>query len=320
MESKNNLSRPIKTRLSKLFDIEYPIIQGGMIWAAGWKLASAVSQAGGLGLIGGGSMQPDLFREHIRKAKAAANKPFGVNIPLMYEHSPGLLKAAIEENIDIVFTSAGNPAKIADTVKSAGIKWVHCVPTVKMARKAQDAGVDAVVAEGVEAGGHNGFDGVTTFCLVPQAADAVDIPVIAAGGICDWRGFKAAMILGAEAVQIGTRFAAAIESSAAEEYKRAVVDSNDTGTYLAFRTIGPIRIVRTAFAQRIQRAEYQGASAEELHQLHGKGRGRLGIFMGNGDEGLFEAGQSAGMVSEIISAGEVVRDLVRGYWEHQDCL
>jgi len=312
----NDNLKPIETRISRLFGIDYPIIQGGMIWAAGWKLASAVSKAGGLGLIGGGSMEPDLFRQHIRKARAAvAEKPLGVNIPLMYQHAPGLVKVTIEEEVPIVFTSAGNPQKVADTFKTAGVKWAHCVPNVRMALKVQDAGADAVVAEGTEAGGHNGFEGVTTFCLVPQVADAVEIPLIAAGGIADWRGFRAALILGAEGIQVGTRFAATVESSAAEEYKRAVVAADDTGTYLAFQPLGPIRMIRTPFAEKVRQAEWEGISREKLEELHSKGRGRKGIFLGDGEEGMFEAGQSSGLVKEIKTAGEVVRDFVEGYWK-----
>ena len=307
--------QPIITRVSRLFGIDYPIIQGGMIWAAGWKLASAVSQAGGLGLIGGGSMQPELFRQHIRKCKASTEKPFGVNIPMMYDHATGLFEVTFDEQIPVIFTSAGNPAKVSGMIKSAGVKWTHCVPTVKMALKAQDSGVDAVVVEGTEAGGHNGFDGVTTFCLIPQAADALEIPVIAAGGISDWRGFKAALILGAEGIQVGTRFAATVESSAAEAYKQAIIQAKDNDTYLAFRTIGPIRIIRTEFAERVRKIEDEGASPQELHELHGKGRGKLGIFEGNGDEGLFEAGQSSGLIKEIKSAKEVIEDFVQGYWK-----
>ena len=306
--------KPIKTRISDLFGIDYPIIQGGMIWASGWKLASAVSEAGGLGLIGGGSLQPDLFREHIQKARDFTSKPFGVNIPLMYKHAPGLIEVTLEEKVDIVFTSAGNPAKAADTFKSAGVKWVHCVPNVRMALKVQDAGADAVVAEGTEAGGHNGFEGVTTFCLIPQVADAVDIPVIAAGGIADGRGFKAAIALGAEGIQVGTRFAASVESSAAEEYKRGVIEAGDTGTYLAFQSTGPVRMIRTPYAERVREAEWGGISKEKLDELHGEGRGRKGIFLGDGDEGMFEAGQSSGLVKEMQTAGDVVRDFVEGWW------
>lgn len=306
---------PISTPVSRLFNIDYPIVQGGMIWVSGWKLASAVSAAGALGIIGGGSMDPELFRQHIRKTRSATEKPFGVNIPLMYKHAPDLIKVSIEEKVEIVFTSAGNPAKPAEIFKSAGIKWVHCVPNVKMALKAQDAGVSAVVAEGVEAGGHNGFDGITTFCLIPQVVDAVSVPVIAAGGIADHRGFKAALALGASGIQVGTRFAATIESSAADSYKQAVVAAGDTGNYLAFRTIGPINMLKTPFAEKIRAAEEAGASKEQLKALHTHGSGRLGIFCGNGDEGMFEAGQSAGLVKEIKSAKEVVEDFVRGYYQ-----
>jgi len=305
----------ISTRVSQLFDIDYPIIQGGMIWAAGWKLASAVSENGGLGLIGGGSMEGELFRHHIRKAKSATEKPVGVNIPIMYGHAEDLIRVTMEEAVPIVFTSAGNPAKVSSVLKAGGIKWAHCIPTVKMALKAQDAGVNAVVAEGVEAGGHNGFDGITTFCLVPQVADAVEIPVIAAGGIADHRGFLAALDLGAEGIQVGTRFAAAVESSAAQSYKEAVLKAGDTGTYLGFAAIGPVRMVRTGFAERLREAELRGITQEELHKLHSSGRGRKGIFEGDGEEGMFEAGQSAGLVKEIKTVKEVMEEFVRGYFQ-----
>jgi len=288
-----------------------------MIWAASWKLASAVSLAGGLGLIGGGSMDKNLFAENIRKAKEKIGfKPFGVNIPLMYKHSDDLVKAALNAEVSIIFTSAGNPKKVAEDFKTAGVKWVHCVRNVRMALKVQDAGADAVVAEGTEAGGHNGFEGITSMCLIPQVADAVDIPVIAAGGIADWRGFKAALILGAQGVQIGTRFAATVESSASDAYKQAVATADDTGTYLAFQSIGPVRMIRTPFAEKVRIAEWTGISKEELEKLHGTGRGRLGIFLGDGDEGMFEAGQSSGLVKDIKSAGDVIREIVEGYWLH----
>lgn len=305
--------RPIDTRVSKLFGIKYPIVQGGMIWAAGWKLAAAVSNAGGLGLIGGGSMEGELFRHHINRCQAATNNPFGVNIPLMYKHSPDLVRITMEEGVKVVFTSAGNPAKVAETFKAVGIKWVHCVPTVKMALKVQDCGADAVVAEGVEAGGHNGFDGVTTFCLIPQVVDAVEIPVIAAGGIADYRGFRAAMALGADGIQVGTRFAATVESSAHDNYKRAVVEAGDTGAYLGFKAIGPVNMIRTVYAERVREAEWSGMPRKELEELRGEGRGRKGIFLGDGDEGMFEAGQSSGLVHEIITVEEVMKDFIKGY-------
>ena len=306
--------QPIKTRVSELFGIDYPIIQGGMIWAAGWELVSAVSEAGGLGLIGGGSMQKEIFRDHVRKVKKSTGKPFGVNIPLMYSHSADLFDAAIDEGIKIIFTSAGNPAKVAGMIKASGMKWVHCVPSVKTALKAQASGVDAVVAEGTEAGGHNGFDGTTTFCLVPQVADALEIPVIAAGGIADYRGFRAAFALGAEGIQIGTRFAATVESSAHLRYKEAVAAAGDTGTYLAFQSTGPIRMIRTSFAERVRAEELKGVSIEQLNELHGSGRGRRGIFLGDGDEGMFEAGQSSGLVHEVKSVREVMDDFIKGWY------
>lgn len=314
------LLKPIKTPISELFGIDYPIIQGGMIWAAGWELVSAVSNAGGLGLLGSGSMQPDVFITHLQKTGKACEKPFGVNIPLMYKHAPDIIDITVREGIPIVFTSAGNPAKVADTFKNAGVTWVHCVPSVKMALKAQDAGVDAVAAEGIEAGGHNGFDGITTFCLIPQVVDAVEIPVIAAGGIADSRGFRAAFALGAQGVQIGTRFAATIESSAADSYKKAVADAGDTDTYLGFTSIGPIRMIKTSFAVKLWEMESSGASKEQLHEFHGTGRGRKGIFLGDGDEGMFEAGQSSGQVKKILGAKQVIEELVSGWWKSTNSL
>jgi len=304
----------IKTRVSELFGIDYPIIQGGMIWAAGWELVSAVSEAGGLGLIGGGSMEAEIFRHHIRKVKAATKQPFGVNIPLMYRHSLDLFKVAREEGVEILFTSAGNPAKVAAMIKSSGMKWAHCVPSVKTALKAQGSGVDAVVAEGTEAGGHNSFDGTTTFCLIPQIVDALEIPVIAAGGIADYRGFRAAFALGAEGIQVGTRFAATLESSAHQRYKEAVADAGDTGTYLAFQSTGPIRMIRTSFAEKVRSEELKGISIERLNELHGTGRGRRGIFLGDGEEGMFEAGQCSGLVDEIKSVREVMDEFIGGWY------
>ena len=312
--------KPIKTPISGLFGIDYPLIQGGMIWAAGWELVSAVSNAGGLGLLGSGSMQPEVFMTHLRKTRKACEKPFGVNIPLMYKHAPDIIDITISEGIPIVFTSAGNPAKVSEIFRKAGVKWVHCIPSVKMALKAQDAGVDAVVAEGTEAGGHNGFDGTTTFCLVPQVVDAVDIPVIAAGGIADVRGFRAAFALGAQGVQIGTRFAAAKESSAADAYKEAVANAKDTDTYMGFASIGPVRMIKTPFAMKLWEKESSGASKEQLHEFHGRGRGKKGIFLGDGDEGMFEAGQSSGLVKEIVSAKQVIDELVSGWWKSVNSL
>jgi enoyl-[acyl-carrier protein] reductase II len=315
-----NSLKPISSKITRLFNLDYPIIQGGMIWVSGWKLASAVSQAGALGLIGSGSMEPELLRQHIRQAKFATAKSLGVNVPLMYKHSEANVFIALEEGVNIFFTSAGNPAKIKDIFKTRGVKWAHCVPTVKMALKAQDCGADAVVAEGTEAGGHNGFDGVTTMCLVPQVVDAVQIPVIAAGGIADYRGFWAALALGAEGIQVGTRFSATVESSASEAFKQAIISANDTGTYLAFQSIGPLRMIKTPFAEKIRQLEEKGTSKEQLEEIHGVGRGRKGIFEGDGEEGMFEAGQSSGLVKRIESAGEVVRDLVQGYWKYFDSL
>jgi enoyl-[acyl-carrier protein] reductase II len=315
----------MKTRITELFGIEHPIIQAGMVWVSGAKLAAAVSNAGGLGLIGAGSMKPDLLREHIRKARSLTTKPFGVNIPLLRGDASDLIQATLEEGVRIVFTSAGHPGKFIDRLRSA-VKpvsqpdlpsaggadrlIVHVVANVKQAKKAHEVGCDAVVAEGFEAGGHNGVDELTTLVLVPQVVDAVPIPVIGAGGIADGRQMAAVMALGAEGVQVGTRFAATVESSAHENYKRSVVESGDSGTVLTLKKIAPVRMLRNPFAKRAQDAEARGASREDLVALLGTKRERAGIFEGDTVEGEMEAGQSAGLVQEILPAGEVVRRLM----------
>jgi enoyl-[acyl-carrier protein] reductase II len=303
------------TRITELFTIDYPIISGGMVWVSGWKLAAAVSNAGGLGLIGAGSMKPDLLREHIRRIRTATTKSWGVNLPLMRGDVEDLLAVIHEEGVKIIFTSSGNPAVFAPRLKAMGMTVVHVVAAVKHAVKAENAGVDAVVAEGFEAGGHNGLDEITTFALVPQVADAVKIPVIAAGGIADGRQMLAAIALGASGVQIGTAFAATIESSASERYKQSVVDAGDGATVLAFRKLGPLRMLKTPFALRVMEAEAAGSSKEALRELNGKGRERLGIFEGNWEEGEFEMGQSSGLVKSILPAADVVAALVRQYDE-----
>ena len=301
----------MKTRISTLFNIKYPIIQAGMVWVSGWKLASAVSNCGGLGLIGSGSMKPDLLKEHIQKCKAATNNPFGVNIPLLRGDADQLVQTVIDENVKIVFSSAGHPKKYASLLKENNVKLVHVVPNIKYGLKAQEAGCDAVVGEGVEAGGHNGIDQITTLALIPQLADALDIPVIAAGGIADGRGILAAFSLGAEGVQIGTRFAATVESSAHENYKRKVVQSGDGDTVLAFRKIGLVRMMKNDFALRAVKAELEGWNDEKLRELLGTKRERLGIFEGKELEGEMEAGQGVGLIKDIPTMKELMGRLVK---------
>ena len=300
----------IKTRITELFNIEYPIIQAGMIWVSGRKLASAVSNEGGLGLIGSGSMKPDLLREHIRKCSNATNKPFGVNIPQHRGDAEDLVKATIEEGVKIVFTSAGHPGKFIDLFKKNNMKVVHVVPSVKYGVKAEEVGCDAVVGEGVEAGGHNGINETSTMVLIPQLVDALKIPVIAAGGIADGRGILAALSLGADGVQIGTRFAVTVESSAHQNYKQKVVEAKDDGTILAFKKIGLVRMIKNDFAFRALEAEKEGWDEIKLKELLGSKRERLGIFEGDEIEGELEAGQSSGLVKEILSVKELFSKLL----------
>lgn len=287
---------------------ESRIIQAGMVWVSGWRLASAVSSAGGLGLIGGGSMDPDLFRHHIRRCREATDRPFGVNIPLLYSHAEGLMDVVMEEGVRIVFTSAGNPGTWTPVLKEKGIAVAHVVSNVSQAVKAADRGVDAVVAEGVEAGGHNGRDEITTMCLVPQVADAVGcrVPVIAAGGIADGRGMAAALALGAQAVQVGTRFALCHESSAHETYKRLAIQAGDNGTALALKALTPTRMLKTSFWERVTSAETAGASADDLKSLLGRSRARKGIFEGDVEDGEFEIGQIAGLIRDIPTAHDII--------------
>ena len=301
----------LDTEITRLFNIQYPIIQAGMVWASGWRLASAVSNCGGLGLIGSGSMKPELLREHIQKCKNATDKPFGVNIPIFRGDAEELIKIVIEESVKIVFSSAGNPAKFIEQFKINNIKVVHVVPSVKFGLKAEKAGCDAIVGEGVEAGGHNGIDETSTLCLIPQLVDALEIPVIAAGGIADGRGILAALSLGAEGVQLGTRFATTIESSAHSNYKRKVVESKDDDTVLAFKKIGLVRMMKNDFAFRSVKAEQEGWNEEQLRELLGNKRERLGIFEGNEIEGEMEAGQSSGIIKEIFTVEELFKKLLR---------
>jgi len=303
----------INNRVTSLLNITYPIIQAGMVWVSGWKLASAVSNNGGLGLIGAGSMKPDLLREHIQKCKATTNKPFGVNIPLLRGDAEDLIKVVIEENIKIVFSSAGHPGKFIDVLKKNNITVCHVVPSIKFALKAESVGCDAIVGEGVEAGGHNGADELTTFALIPQLVDAVKIPVIAAGGIADGRGILAALALGAEGVQIGTRFAVTQESSAHPNYKLRVVESKDNDTVLVLKKIGMARMLKNKFSNDAIAAEYSGADAEKLKELLGQKRERLGIFEGNVDEGMMEAGQGSGLIKDIPTVKELMSRLINEF-------
>ncbi|MBX5438204.1 MAG: nitronate monooxygenase [Thermoflavifilum sp.] len=296
-------------RVTQLFGIRYPIIQAGMVWTAGWKLASAVSNAGGLGLIGSGSMYPEVLREHIRKCKAATDKPFGVNVPLLYPDIEQHMQVIVSEGVRIVFTSGGSPAKWTAFLKAHGIIVVHVVPGARYAVKAEQAGCDAVVAEGFEAGGHNGREETTTLCLIPGVCAAVGIPVIAAGGIASGRAMMAAFALGAEGVQIGTRFVATPEASAHPAFKQAVVQAQEGDTVLTLKKLVPVRLLKNAFYRQVQEAENRCASEEELKQLLGKGRAKKGMFEGDLENGELEIGQVAALVREIKPAAEVVKEI-----------
>ena len=300
----------ISNKATNLFKIEYPIIQAGMVWVSGWKLASAVSNNGGLGLIGAGSMKSELLKEHIKKCKAATNKPFGVNIPLLREDAENLVQTAINENVKIVFTSAGHPGKFIDILKKNNIIVVHVVPSLKFAKKAESVGCDAIVGEGVEAGGHNGADEITTFCLIPQLVDSLSIPVIAAGGIADGRGILAALALGAEGVQIGTRFAATVESSAHPNYKKMLVETKENDTVLILKKIGLARVIKNQFSNSAAQLESSGASNEDLLHLLDKKREKLGIFEGDLENGMIEAGQSVGQIDKILTVNELFVKLI----------
>lgn len=310
----------IKTRVSELFSIRYPIIQGGMIWVACPSLASAVSNAGGLGLLGSGSMRPDEFEKAIDEMNSLTNRPWGVNIPLSCKYSNEHIEIIIKKGVKIVFTSAGDPSKTTEILKKKGIKVAHVVSNVKQAKKAESAEVDCVVAEGYEAGGHNGKDELTTMVLLPQVVDAVKIPVIAAGGIADGRGMLAAFSLGAEGVQIGTRFAISRESCAHENYKRKIIESSDTDTIIIMRKILPTRALKNTFSLRVKRAEEEGLSNEELLQIHGESRAMKGIRDGDTEEGELEAGQVAGMIKEILSVEEIIKKMVNDYRKNKEKL
>ncbi|MGD0711077.1 MAG: DUF561 domain-containing protein [Bacteroidales bacterium] len=301
-------------RITELFNIKYPVIQAGMIWCSGWRLASAVSNAGGLGLIGSGSMTPDILKEHIKKCKAATTKPFGVNIPLMFPFADEFIKIVSEEKVPIVFTSAGNPGKWTSHLKQKGIKVVHVIANVKFAKKCQEAGVDAIVAEGFEAGGHNGKEETTTMVLIPMVREVVAIPVIAAGGIGTGRGMLAAMALGAEGVQIGSRFVASEESSAHINFKQKVIEAKDGDTQLALKKIVPVRLIKNKFYNEVEKKENEGASAEQLNILLGHGRARKGMFEGDINEGELEIGQISGLIKEIKPAGKIVEEIMNEFY------
>jgi len=305
----------ITNRITSLFRIQYPIVQAGMIWASGWRLASAVSNAGGLGLIGAGSMYPDTLLEHIRKCKAATDKPFGVNLPLLYPDIDKHIRHIIEERVPVVFTSAGNPKTWTATLKAEGITVVHVVSSARFALKSQDAGVDAVVAEGFEAGGHNGREETTTLCLIPQVRKAIDIPLIAAGGIATGRAMYAVMVLGAEGVQVGSRFVCSPEASSHQNFKEAVVQAGEGDTMLALKKLTPVRLIKNRFYHTVAEAEARGASSEELVEILGRARAKLGMFEGNLEEGELEIGQVSGLINDIKPAGEIVADLWQEYTE-----
>ncbi len=302
-------------RITKLFGIDYPIIQAGMIWASGWKLASAVSNAGGLGIIGSGSMYPDVLQEHIRKCKAATSRPFAVNVPLLYPDIDKHFQIIIEEGVEIVFTSAGNPKTWTGVLKEKGITVVHVVSSSKFARKAEDAGCDAVVAEGFEAGGHNGREETTTMVLIPAVVGAVKIPVIAAGGIATGRQMLAAMVMGAEAVQMGSRFVASEEASSHIDFKSAVIGSQEGDTILTMKQLTPVRLIRNKFYQQVAEAEGKGAAISELKELLGRGRARKGMFEGNLDEGELEIGQVSSLLDRILPAGDIVKKVWQEFME-----
>ena len=297
-------------RVKELFGIKYPIIQGGMIWCSGWKLAAAVSNAGGLGLIGSGSMYPEVLSEHIKKCKQATNKPFGVNIPLLYPDIDKHINIIIEENVKIVFTSAGNPKKYTSLLKNHGIIVVHVIAGTNFALKSIEAGVDAIVAEGFEAGGHNGVDETTTMCLIPKITNGVNIPVIAAGGIGSGKAMLASFALGAEGVQVGSKFAVCKESSAHQNFKQFVFDAADGSTKLTLKEITPVRMLKNDFYNKIKQAYINCASKEELTALLGKGRAKKGIFEGNIIDGELEIGQIASMIDKMQTADEIIEELI----------
>lgn len=318
-ESRTEIVRS-DNRVCRTFGIRYPIISGGMVWCSGWELASAVSAAGGLGLLGAGSMKPDLLREHISKCRAATDRPFGVNVPLMSPYASELMDVVLQEKVPAVFTSAGNPKTWTPKLKDAGIKVAHVVSSSKFAVKCAEAGVDAVVAEGFEAGGHNGREETATMVLVPQVRAAVSLPLLAAGGIVSGAGMAAAFALGAEGVQVGTRFAITRESSASEEFKQLCLGLKEGDTMLSLKKVSPTRLIKNDFYAQVQEAEDRGASKEELVELLGRGRARQGIFEGNLSEGELEIGQGVSLIGDLPSAGDIVRSMMADYRRTVSCM
>ncbi|TXE15377.1 nitronate monooxygenase [Psychroserpens burtonensis] len=297
-------------KITELFGVKYPIIQAGMIWNSGWRLASAASNAGALGLIGAGSMYPDVLREHIRRCKDATNQPFGVNVPMLYPNIEEIMNIIVEEGVKIVFTSAGNPKTWTSWLKENGITVVHVVSSVKFALKAQDAGVDAVVAEGFEAGGHNGREETTTLTLIPMVKEHLKVPLIAAGGIATGQAMLAVMILGADAVQVGSRFVASIESSAHEGFKKVVVDAKDGDTQLTLKELAPVRLIKNKFFNDVQELYRKAPTVDELKLLLGRARAKRGMFEGDLEDGELEIGQIAGLIHEIKPAAQIIEDII----------
>ncbi|MBE7648830.1 NAD(P)H-dependent flavin oxidoreductase [Tenacibaculum finnmarkense] len=310
----------MKNKITQLFNIKYPIIQGGMVWVSGWKLASAVSNAGGLGLIGAGSMYPEVLREHIQKCKKATDKPFGVNVPMLYPDVEKIMDIIIEEGVKIVFTSAGNPKTWTTFLKEKEITVVHVVSSVKFALKSELAGVDAIVCEGFEAGGHNGREETTTLTLIPMVKEKVNIPVISAGGISSGKAMLATMILGADGVQIGSRFAATLESSAHANFKQTIIDVKDGDTHLTLKELAPVRLVKNKFYNDVQELYQQNPTVEEIKELLGRARAKKGMFEGDLNEGELEIGQVAGLIHQIKSAKEVLEEIVTEFEQIKDSL
>jgi len=301
---------PITNKITQLFNIKYPLIQAGMIWASGWKLASAVSNAGGLGIIGSGSMYPDVLREHIQKCKKATDKPFAVNVPMLYPEIDKIMEIIIAEEVKIVFTSAGNPKTWTQHLQEHGIKVVHVVSSVKFAIKSEEAGVDAVVAEGFEAGGHNGRDETTTFTLIPMVKEKISIPLIAAGGIATGKGMLAAMVLGADAVQVGSRFVATPEASSHKNFKDMVVNAKEGDTVLTLKELAPVRLLKNKFYEDVQNLYSKAPSKEDLIELLGRARAKKGMFEGDLEEGELEIGQISGLIHEIKPAADIVEEII----------
>ncbi|MBY8961337.1 nitronate monooxygenase [Flavobacterium sp. D11R37] len=300
-------------RITQLFNIQYPVIQAGMIWASGYKLASAVSNAGGLGIIGAGSMYPEVLREHIEKCKKATDKPFAVNVPMLYPDIEKIMDIIVEEGVKIVFTSAGNPKTWTAFLKEKGITVVHVVSSVKFALKAQEAGVDAVVAEGFEAGGHNGREETTTFTLIPMVKEQLQVPLIAAGGIATGRGMLAAMVLGADGVQIGSRFAASVESSSHENFKRAIVEAKDGDTHVTLKELAPVRLIKNKFFNDVTALYAKSPTVDDLKALLGRARAKKGMFEGDLEEGELEIGQIAGLIHDIKPAAQILQEIIADF-------